>query len=161
MSEVKNWAVIDSSNIVINLINWDGETQWLSPENTYVVDLTGIENTPSFGWTYENGIFVPPTPEPPKKNVPKSITRRQCSLQLLNEGIITSTEALEMTRNGIPPSIVMKYIETLEPEAQIRAEIDFAAENYYRNNELLILLMTTNGWSEDEIDDFFIAASKL
>lgn len=62
MSEVKHWAVIDSTNLVINIVDWDGESEWSPPTGTTIVDLTGVEIAPSLGWTYENGIFIPPPP---------------------------------------------------------------------------------------------------
>ena len=157
------YALVDSeTNICSNMICLETYSSWSCSEGVYMVEDN--QRLGSIGQTYDNinKVWIPlPPPEPPKKKVPQSITRRQCSLQLLNESIITSSEALDMARSGIPPSAVMSYIQTLEAEEQIRAEIDFAAENYFRNNELLILLMTINGWSEEEIDDFFIAASKL
>ena len=66
MSEVKHWAIIDSTNHVINIADWNGESEWSSPDGTTIVDLTDVEIAPSIGWTYENGIFVPPPPPPPE-----------------------------------------------------------------------------------------------
>jgi hypothetical protein len=66
-----------------------------------------------------------------------------------------------MTRNGIPPASVMSYIEALPSEQQVVAQIDFAADNYYRNNTLLNAMMNANGWNENDIDNFFIEAAKL
>jgi hypothetical protein len=65
MSEVKHWAMIDSNNLVINIIDWDGESDWSPPQGTTIIDLTNYEITPSIGWTYENGAFVPPPPPEP------------------------------------------------------------------------------------------------
>jgi hypothetical protein len=64
MSEVKHWAMIDSNNLVINIIDWDGESDWSPPQGTTIIDLTNYEIAPSIGWTYENGAFVPPPPPP-------------------------------------------------------------------------------------------------
>jgi hypothetical protein len=43
------------------------------------------------------------------------------------------------------------------PEQRILAEIDFAADNYYRSNSLLDLM----GLTSEQIDAFFIAAAQL
>lgn len=151
------WALI-KDGAVQNTVVWDGEGSYFDDYDA-VIDITNIENAPAPGWFYQDGVFI--EPPPPKPPVPSRITRRQCSLELLNRQMITDVEALAMTRNGTPPAIVSTYIQALPVEQQIRAEIDFAAENYHRSNELLIAMMTANNWSSDDIDDFFIAANKL
>lgn len=154
---MRRWALVNDG-IVQNTVVWDGVGSYFDGYQA-VIDITDIENAPGPTWLYQDGSFIePPSPKPP---VPRSITRRQCSLELLNRQMITDVEALAMTRNGTPPAIVSTYIQSLPVEQQIRAEIDFAAENYYRSNELLIAMMTANNWSSDDIDDFFIAAGKL
>lgn len=155
---MKTWAIVRNGRVG-NIIEWDGSDSWSPSADSVAIDITAMENQPEVGYTYEDGVFKEPAP--PKRPVPEKITRRQCSLELLNRQMITDVEALDMTRNGTPPAIVSAYIQTLPVEQQIRAEIDFAAENYYRNNELLIAMMTANNWSSDDIDDFFIAAGKL
>jgi len=157
------YAIIDSNtNICSNMIYLSPDSIWSCPEEHYMVEDN--ERLGSIGQTYDNfnKIWIPLLPPEPKPlPVPQSITRRQCSLGLLNLELITPEEALSMTRNGVPPSLVMTYIETLPTDQQIRAEIDFAADNYYRNNELLIAMMTANGYTSEEIDNFFRNSSKL
>lgn len=97
----------------------------------------------------------------PPLPVPQSITRRQCAKRMLMMGLITGDEALDMTRNGTPPSLVATSFDQLSPEDRVLAEIDFAADTYERANPLLINLMLATGASEDEIDDFFVEAAKL
>lgn len=102
----------------------------------------------------------PDTLPPP---VPDSITRRQCALQLLDVGHITPQEALDMTKTATVPAAIAAIFDAQvnsgnwTPEQRILAEIDFAAVNYYRNNLLLDLM----GLSEQEKDQFFVAASLL
>lgn len=99
-----------------------------------------------------------PLPLPPP--VPESITRRQCALQLLAINQITAQEALDMTKTAAVPAAIAAIFDgqvasgKWTPEQRIRAEIDFAATNYYRSNSLLGLM----GLTEQEIDGFFIAA---
>lgn len=151
------WVLI-KDGVVTNSIVWDGSPSWTPPEDVIMIETTGMENAPGPGWKYVDNTFL--RPDPISLPVPKSITRRQCSLELLDRQMITDVEALAMTRNGIPPASVMSYIQTLPADQQVRAEIDFAADNYYRNNELLIAMMMSNGWSSDDIDDFFREALK-
>ena len=51
-----NYAIIDSTGLVINTVVWDGETPWSPPAGQTAVPFTegGI------GWTYANGTFTPP-----------------------------------------------------------------------------------------------------
>ena len=53
-----NYAVIDSiTNIVVNVILWDGVSKWVPPEGQFVIqsDIAAI------GWTYNpsDGSFSP------------------------------------------------------------------------------------------------------
>jgi hypothetical protein len=54
---MRTWALI-KNNIVENVIVWDGESEWTSPESFIVVEITN-SNT-SIGWTYIDGVFEPP-----------------------------------------------------------------------------------------------------
>ena len=55
------YAIIDSTGLVINVIEWDGKPPWQPPQGCIAVKLTGGAG---IGWTYANGEFTPP-PEPP------------------------------------------------------------------------------------------------
>lgn len=88
-------------------------------------------------------------------DVPKSITRRQCALQLLSMQAITPAEALAMTKSGDVPAAVSAVFSQMPEQDRILAEIDFAADNYYRNNTLLNLM----GLTSNQVNEFFIAAS--
>lgn len=57
-----NYLVINSENIVVNTIVWDGETSWTPPEGHIVVPSNGFANT---GWSYVNGEFI--SPEQPEE----------------------------------------------------------------------------------------------
>lgn len=120
------------------------------------VDGVDIEMTPE-----EEAEFLASLPPPAGEPIPRSITRRQCAKQLLNMGMITDVEALEMTRTGMPPAMVAASFAQLSPEDAILAQIDFAADTYMRDNPLLNNLMLATGASEEEINDFFRAAALL
>lgn len=92
---------------------------------------------------------------------PASISRRQCALQLKALQMITAQEALDMTRSGIPPAAISTYFATLSDDDRVLAEIDFAATDYYRDNPLIAALMTANSMTEQQVDQFFIAAATL
>ena len=57
------WAIINSENIVVNMISWDGESTWSPPEGTHVINVTDIESA-AIGSTYDpvTQTFTPPPP---------------------------------------------------------------------------------------------------
>jgi hypothetical protein len=113
------------------------------------VDGVDIEMTPA-----EEAEFLaslPATVEP----VPASITRRQCARQMLVMNLITSAEALAMTKSGEPPSMVAAVFAQMSAADAVLAEIDFAADTYMRGNPLLVSLMTATGADAAAINQFF------
>lgn len=99
--------------------------------------------------------------QPPPRYVPPLITRRQCARQLLVMQMISGPEAIAMTQSGVPPASVQTYLDTLPEPDRTLATIDFAADNYYRDNALLAALMVANNMTSTQVDDFFIAAAAL
>jgi hypothetical protein len=56
------YAVISSeTNIVENVIVWDGVTPWTPPTGYYVEPIG--DSGAWIGWSYINGQFVPPSPD--------------------------------------------------------------------------------------------------
>jgi hypothetical protein len=53
-------AIISSaSNVVVNVVLWDGQSEWTAPDGHYVVNVEG--NTAiDIGYSYKNGVFNPP-----------------------------------------------------------------------------------------------------
>ena len=63
-----NYAIISSTGLVVNTIEWDGATFWRPPTGHTAVatDESGI------GWTYADGVFTaPPAPPPGPPNPPQ------------------------------------------------------------------------------------------
>lgn len=118
-------------------------------------------NTDYSGYMLTEWVMQSPPPPPPA--VPEIITRRQCALQLLAMQTITPEEALAMTKSADLPAAVAAVFDSavqngsMTADQRILAEIDFAAANYYRSNSLLSLM----GLTEEQIDQFFIAAAQL
>jgi hypothetical protein len=100
-------------------------------------------------------------PPPPAPVVPASITRRQCALQLLAEGLVTEAEAVAMAATATPPAYVNTLFAGLSSMDRTRALIDFAANTYDRGNPLIVGMMTATGKTPADADAFFLAASQL
>jgi hypothetical protein len=54
---MKNYALINSENLVINTTLWDGVSAWTPPAGQQIVELTGDAG---IGWSYIEGEFLPP-----------------------------------------------------------------------------------------------------
>jgi hypothetical protein len=153
------YAVINNG-VVENIIAWDGSSSYTPTNGRTLV----ASDTASIGWEYNSstGVFSAPLPAPQIPVVPESITRRQCALQLLAKNDITAQEALNMTKTAEVPFPIAFMFDTQVAQGnwtaddRVRAEIDFAATHYYRNNSLLDLM----GLTPAEIDDFFIDAAQ-
>lgn len=53
------YAVVDNATTqVVNVVEWDGISQWTPPTGQSAVLLTG---SAGIGWTYANGTFTPPS----------------------------------------------------------------------------------------------------
>jgi len=53
-----NYAIIDTtSNLVVNVIVWDGNPPWQPPDGTIAVPIT---DGAGIGWSYIDGAFIPP-----------------------------------------------------------------------------------------------------
>jgi hypothetical protein len=62
---IARWAVVQhGSNVVDNIVEWDGESEWVAPLGYYLV-LIGDQRC-DLAWTYdpETHEFIGP-PEPP------------------------------------------------------------------------------------------------
>lgn len=93
--------------------------------------------------------------------VPASISRRQCATQLRNDGMITQNEALAMASMATVPAAIMSYFDTMDPADKDNALLAFTATEYLRSNPLLNAIMTANGLTTEQIDQFFISAGSL
>lgn len=53
------YAIVDQSDLVVNIIFWDGESQWAPPENCIAVQLPS-DSLVTINWSYIDGEFIPP-----------------------------------------------------------------------------------------------------
>lgn len=130
-----------------------GTRYWTPDGKEWIIDQIGMEMPP-------DALFDNPRPfDIPE--VPPAISRRQCAVQLLIIGMISSDEAIAMAQSGIPPASVQADIDKLPEPQRTMAIIDFSAIDYFRDNPLVSTLAALHSMGEEDIDQFFIAASKL
>lgn len=53
-----NWAVVQSG-AVINIVIWDGETQWVAPNDSELIQIN-IDQRCGIGWTWDGTSFSEP-----------------------------------------------------------------------------------------------------
>jgi hypothetical protein len=57
---MKRYAIVDSGNMVRNIILWDEASEWQPPENHIIVKVEDM--VCDIGWTHDNGNFINPKP---------------------------------------------------------------------------------------------------
>lgn len=148
--------VDNKTNIVVNVASGDKIDD---PNNDFLYEIVDDSFYVGPGFTRNSdGTYNPPPRKPEPIEIPNSITRRQCAVELRERGMITPQEALDMTRTGIPPAMVQAIFDSMSTEDAIIAETDFAADTYLRTNPLLIQVMTATGATTEDIDNFFLSA---
>lgn len=58
------YAIIDA-DVVVNVIVWDGESEWEPDDKLTVIDISDISPAPGIGWSFDGTNFIAP-PEPEK-----------------------------------------------------------------------------------------------
>lgn len=151
---VIGYVLVDEKGVVVK--SWGGDGQMPPFPNPLILPNGNAVSAPSLGVPYDGYILSEWNGEVPTP-VPETITRRQCALQLLAMGLINGPAAVEMVRNGTPPTYIADYFATLPESARYIAEIDFAAQTYSRSNPLLEMLAASQGL---QIDNFFREAAQ-
>lgn len=142
------YAIVSRDNVVLNLIAWDGVSpfDYGQGEGCFTVPLAGKAGY-GIGWLYDpdaqsfTDITVPPPPPVPE--VPQVITPRQCRLELLNRGLLEQVEVMIAAQ-----------------DQATRITWEYAVE-FRRDNPLLMALATNLGLTDQQVDQFFIAAAAL
>lgn len=62
---MKNYAIINSTNTVINVVVWDGKPPWTPPSGCIAVAIPKSSSA-GIGWTYANGEFIAPLQHEPE-----------------------------------------------------------------------------------------------
>lgn len=133
-------AAVIHDNVVTNVLVADAATYPADP-GSFLVDVD-INNVPPIGSAYDavTGQFTPLLPSIP---VPEVVTPRQVRLLLLQQGLLDEVETM---------------ISQQDRATQITWE--FAIE-FRRDDPLLNNLAQQLNLTEEQVDQFFIAASQL
>jgi len=108
----------------------------------------------------EEAEFIANLPSP-APYFPSNVSRRQFFQQAAVAGIITENEALAAVTTGALPASITAYISTLPVDQQFGAKMLFSANEFLRSSPMANAFGTSIGMTAEQIDDFFLAASKV
>lgn len=75
----ESYAVVNSDGLIINVVVWDGVTEWAPPEGAQAVRCG--DNLCGIGGTYKDGVFAaPPEPEVPKEDLISQAEQQKANL---------------------------------------------------------------------------------
>lgn len=135
------------------------EAIFTAPEGCRLVQSDSAN--PGDTWTLADGIVAKPEPAAPVV-VPATISNRQFFQQLAVAGTITNAEALAAVRTGALPAALAALVATLPQDQQFAVEMRISGEKTFsRAHPLTNTIGALQGMTSDQIDAFFIAASKL
>lgn len=131
----------DYTRIEVNVVTGEQTVVPLTPD-----EITALLNQP-----------------PPPPVVPETISDRQFFQQAAIAGLITQAEALAAVQTGTVPAILMNVVNGLPDDMQkFAAEMMLAgATQFTRTHPLTEAVGMALGWTDAQIDQFFIAASAL
>ena len=146
------------TNVVEVSADWtSGDMRWQPPENSFGI----LSDIGKIGDRYVDGEFQSQeVPEP--VSVPQVISDRQFYQQLAVLGLITQAEALAAVKTGDIPATLQGLIVSLPVEQRFSAEMLLSgAVQFQRNHPLTLIFGLAMGWTDEELDTLWIAASRL
>ena len=68
---MSSYAILDTNNLVVNVVEWDGISVWTPPENTTLIMVTDVTGTAFIGLAYNGTTFdAPAVVTPPSQSLP-------------------------------------------------------------------------------------------
>lgn len=137
------FAIIENS-VVTNIILADQE--FIDELGVVAIDVTDVDC--NIGDMWNGTSFAPPAPVATVVTVPQAVTRRQALQQLIIEGLDDDVEAVLA---GIPDITTRKLMTVWYRDSQV----------FERNRPEILQVWQALGRTAKQLDDTFIAASKL
>lgn len=85
------YAVIENA-IVVNIIFWDGETEFAVSDNQQLVNISDVDA--GIGWSYSAGIFT--APPPPEKSHDELVAEAEHRKQTLIDAAMASISLIQL-----------------------------------------------------------------
>lgn len=106
-----------------------------------------------------NAAVIMPAPENPPVSI--SISDRQFFQQLAIMELITQQEALTYLGTGVLPAAFEAFVQALPEAAQFDARMKLMANTFNRSDELVNVFGSMQGFTSEQIDALWTAASQL
>jgi len=149
----------------------NGDLGYMELFQGYVQRLTDLDgNTKDFpcyslveanvtpSWALPDPVIE--TPPPPPVAVPDVITKRQFLIQLLRSGMVADSEVPTLSTQ--PPALMNAVLATLPAQQALEAHLSWAAMTQVeRYSPLTLAAAAGAGTTEQQLDDFFIAAAQI
>lgn len=157
--------VVDATQEVVK--SWGGVWN-VRPDVPNPIDLPNGDrvHAPSIDVSYSGYTLVEwlmDEPPPPDPIPPSVISDRQFFQQLAIAGVITQDEALAAVCTGTIPAALLTIIDSFEDPGQKFAAkmLVSGAVAFERTHPMTLALASAMGWSEQQINDLWSAASQL
>ena len=133
---------------VENVIEWDGVSEYQPPDG---YTMLPADQVVSVGLT----VLLP-------GEIP-AISDRQFFQQAAVMGLITKDEALAAVKVGTIPAAMQAIVDAIpDPDAKFAATMIISgATTFNRDNPLTNQVGMAMGWTSEQLDQFFMAASLL
>lgn len=106
---------------------------------------------------------TPDSPDPDPVPVPQVISDRQFFQQAAILGVITQDEALAAVQTGAIPAVLQTVVDGItDPDQKFAATMLLSGATIFeRYHPFTNAVGAALGWTSDQVDQFFVAASKL
>lgn len=116
------------------------------------------------GWRWNGGTSFTDLdpPPPPVDRVPEEISDRQFFQALAMQGAVTQAEALAAVKTGEIPASLQAFVDQMPEKLKFSAEMVISgATVFHRSNPMTAALAEGMGWTPEQVDALWLAASKL
>lgn len=125
---------------------------------TETIEATVVDaDAPAPPW----GVVVPPSePETPPVPVPEAVTKRQFLIQLFRSGMVAPEEVPTLATQ--PPALMNAVLSQMPTEMALEAQLSWASMTQVeRHSPLTLAAAAAGGTTDEQLDQFFIAASVI
>lgn len=150
----------------------NGDVGYMEMFQGYVQRLTDLDGNPKDFPCYsilEQDVtpsWALPDPEPaapepdPAPTIPEFVTKRQFLIQLFRAGMVAAEEVPTLTVQ--PPALMAAVLASMPTEMALEATLSWAAMTQVeRHSPLTLAAAAAAGTTEQQLDEFFIAAAQI
>ena len=136
-------AIIENG-VVVNVIEWDGQSEWSPPDGTQAVQSDAAQ----IGWPYRDGQFISPPPPPaPSPVVPQVLPWWKGRAIIALDG---------------RTSMIEGFIASLSEPAKTVTQLAWEGADFVRTSPTVIAALDVAGYTTDAAkDDLFVRGAAI